>query len=165
MRAIAIAIAVAGVLSTALVQADEQILKKLRADLVKEKDGKFMLDRYRACQVLRPQAHGGGMTQPFRVKAHVEAPMQGVISRDNFVALATEIAVSLRVGLVQDLIKDVRPSEALDAIRCRDIEGVGALDFEIRVAVTQASVQVDITDTKTGRQSRQTYPWSAVFGR
>ncbi len=166
MRAVAITIAMLGVIGLGSVQADEQILNKLRADLVKEKDGKFMLDRYRACQVVRPQARGGGMTQPFRVKAHVEAPKQGVISRDNFVALATEIAVSLRVGLVQDLIKDITPVEAIDAVRCLDIEGgAGALDFQINVTMAQTGVQTEIIDIKTGRQSKQTHPWPLVFGQ
>jgi hypothetical protein len=150
----------------ASVHADDQILKMLKGNLVKDKDGKFMLDRYRVCQVFRPKDLGGGVSQPFRVKSHVEAPSQGVISRDNFVALAAEIGLSMRVGLVGDLVKGMTPGQALDALRCREIQAAsGAVDFTVNVSMTKDGMVVQIVDVAAGRGSTQGHTWAEIFGQ
>ena len=114
-------------------QLPSDVAAKYSTPLVEEKDGKLVLERYRVCQIIRPQAFGGGESQPFRVRSRTQAPI-GFMSRDNFVAFATEIGITLRVGLVGELIKGMPPAEALDALQCKDLPKAGVqVDFEADV--------------------------------
>ena len=137
---------------------------QLTTELVAEKDGKFTLDRVRLCQVFRPAELGGGVTPPFQVKAHMEAPTT-VISRDRFIALGTELAVGLRVNFASELIKELTPVQALEALQCKQVEAaIGTVDFEVSIVMTGDGMQIDITETASGKSQKQTTTWEQVLG-
>lgn len=158
-----VALGLCGLLASsypAFAETKDNMKARLRADLVTEKDGRFTIERVRICQLVRPKELGGGATRPFQVRARVEAPADGVISRDNFVALFTEIALSLRVKFAGDLIKGLGPVQALGALRCKPIDApIGAVDFEADVHMTKDGVQIEMMETASGKRQRQTVTW------
>ena len=97
----------------AVAQQGDSVEQKLKSDLVMEQDGKFVIERFSICQLVRPAELGGGVTEPFQVKSHAEAPAGGFISRDKFVILFAETAYSLRVDFAEKLIEGLTPSPGL----------------------------------------------------
>lgn len=146
-------------------KATDDIRAKLSSDVVAEKDGTFTIDRLRICRLFRPKELGGGVTQPFQVKSHAEAPVN-VISRDNFVALLAELAVNLRVSFAKGHIEGMTPLQALTALRCKLIEApIGNVDFEVQVHMNKDGIQLEVTETASGHKNRQTQLWDQVFGQ
>ena len=138
---------------------------KLKANVVTEKGGKLTIDRFRVCQLVRPKDLGGGATEPFQVKSHAEAPAN-IISRDNFVALLTEVGVNLRVSFAKGHIKGMTPGQALNALRCKLIDApIGTVDFEAEISMSKDGMQLVVTETATGNVDRQTQLWSQMFGQ
>ncbi len=148
-----------------LANSDPAIEARLRSDVVTEQDGNFGIDRFSICQLLRPAALGGGVTEPFQVKSHVEAPANGFISRDNFLILSTEIIFSLRVHFAGDLIQGLTPGEAMSALQCKRIqEPIGRVDLEVSLYMARDGVQVGILETTSGQSSTQTRTWNQMLG-
>lgn len=138
---------------------------KLKADVATKKGGKLIIDRFRVCQLFRPKDLGGGVTKPFQVKSHAEAPAD-IISRDNFVALLAEVGVNLRVSFAKGHIKGLTPLEALNALRCKLIDApIGAVDFEAQIYMSKDGMQLEITNMATGEKDRQTQLWTQIFGQ
>ncbi len=138
---------------------------RLKQSFVKEKDGKFVVDRVRFCQLFRPEELGGGVSDPFQVRLHAEAPAQDVVSRDNFVSLLTEIAVHLRLSFASAIIHGMMPEQALAALRCETIDkSIGDVDFKVDILMDKDGIVIDVMETGSGNRDRQTYPWKAVFG-
>lgn len=151
--------------SQAFAETTADVQSKLKADVVTEKGGKLTIDRFRVCQLFRPEELGGGVTEPFQVKSHAEAPAD-IISRDNFVSLLTEVGINLRVSFAKEYIKGMTPREALTALRCKLIDApIGAVDFETEIHMSKDGMQLQVTETATGNKDRQTQLWSQVFGR
>ncbi len=147
----------------ALAATPTDIKAKLKADVVTKKGGKLTIDRFRVCQLVRPKALGGGVSEPFQVKSHVEAPTD-IISRDNFIALSTKVGINLRVSFAKAHIKGMTPYEALTALRCKVIDApIGAVDFEAAIHMSKDGMQLEVTETATGNIERQTQLWSQVF--
>jgi hypothetical protein len=155
--------------TAAVAQDASWVPPKLKADLVQERDGKLVLEHFRVCQVIRPQEAGGGASKPFRVRSHVETPVPGFISRDSFIALATEIGITLRVGLVSELVKGLTPSQALDALQCRSIDSpismAGTADFDVNVRMEKAGLNIEMFDRASGKRNKQLYPWKQIYGQ
>lgn len=155
--------------SSALAQDTAWVPPKLKADLVQEKGGKLILEQYRVCQVVRPKEAGGGVSKPFRVRSHIETNTPGFISRDSFIALATEIGLTMRVGLVSELVKGLTPSQALDALQCRDIDSpistAGTADFDVSVAMERAGLNIEMYERGTGKRNKQLYPWKQLYAQ
>ncbi len=143
---------------------NESSSSQLKADWVVQKDGKFVIDRFQLCQVFRPEDLGGGVTKPFQVSAHIEAPTD-VISRDSFVGIGTELALSLRVNFASDIIKGLTPMQALEALQCKQIATpIGTVDLEVDVFMTGDGIQIEIVETATGQKQRETTSWAQVLG-
>jgi hypothetical protein len=153
--------------SAALAQKTDWVPPKLKSNLVQEKDGKLILEHFRVCQVIRPKEAGGGVSKPFRVRSHMETALPGFMSRDSFIALATEIGITLRVGLVGELIKGLTPSQALDALQCRDIDSpinlAGTADFDVSVIMEKAGLNIEMFDRGSGKRNKHLYPWEQLY--
>ncbi len=149
----------------ALAQQTDSIEQRLKSDLVMEQEGKFVIERFSICQLVRPAELGGGATEPFQVKSQAEAPAGGFISRDKFVVLFAETASSLRIDFAENLIAGLTPSQALSALRCRRIkEPIGDVDLEVNLHMTSDGMQVEAVDTATGKKDRQTRTWDQLLG-
>lgn len=153
-------------LQPALAQSNPSVEARLRNDVVTEQEGKFTIDRFSICQLVRPAILGGGTTDPFQVKSHMEAPTDGFISRDNFVTFSTEIAFQLRVDFASEFIPGLTPSEALAALQCKQIGSpIGKVDLELDLYMTRDGVQVGIRETNSGESETQTRTWNQMLGQ
>ena len=164
---VAVALVLAGLCNQpALAQSNQAIEARLRSDVVTQQGGNFTIDRFSICQLFRPAALGGGATDPFQVKSHVEAPADGFISRDNFLAYSTEIIFSLRVNFAADLVQGLTPSQAMAALQCKPIEApIGKVDLELNLYMTQDGVQVGILEAASGEGNTQTRTWNQMIGQ
>jgi len=153
-------------LQPALAQSNPSAEARLRSDIVKEQDGKFTIDRFSICQLYRPSDLGGGTSEPFQVKSHMEAPADGFISRDNFVTISTETAFQLRVSFAADYILGLTATEALSALQCKPIDApIGKVDLELDLVMAKGGVQVAILETGSGERDTQTRTWNQMLGQ
>ena len=153
-------------LQPALAQSNTSAQARLQSDVVTEQDGKFTIDRFSICQLFRPSELGGGASEPFQVKSHMEAAADGFISRDNFLTFSTEIAFQLRVSFAADFILGLTPSEAIGALQCKPLEApIGKVDLELDVFMTPYGVQVGMLETGSGERDTQTRTWNQMLGQ
>ncbi len=149
----------------AFAQTKGNIQDLMKKDRVIQKDGKFKIEAYRLCRLYRPKHLGGGVSKPFQVEARAEAPAQGVISRDNFLVLFTEIALGLRVKFAADFIKGLTPIQALDALQCEQIDApVGKVDLQVDVNMDKEGIKIEILKPGTGKKQTQLNTWKDLFG-
>ncbi|MCH6546550.1 MAG: hypothetical protein IH796_11225 [Deltaproteobacteria bacterium] len=149
----------------AFAQTKGNIQDLMKKDRVIQKDGKFKIEAYRLCRLYRPKHLGGGVSKPFQVEARAEAPAQGVISRDNFLVLFTEIALGLRVKFASDFIKGLTPIQALDALQCEHIDApVGKVDLQVDVNMDKEGIKIEILKPGTGKKQTQLNTWKDLFG-
>ncbi len=153
-------------LQPALAQSNSSAEARLRSEVVTEQDGKFTIDRFSICQLHRPAELGGGASEPFQVKSHMEASSDGFISRDNFLTFSTEIAFQLRVSFAADFIQGLTAIEAIGALQYQPIEApIGKVDLELDLVMTPGGVQVAILETGSGQSDTQTRTWNQMLGQ
>ncbi len=153
-------------LQPALAQSNPSAEARLRSDVVTEQDGKFTIDRFSICQLFRPADLGGGASEPFQVKSHMEAAADGFISRDNFLTFSTEIGFQLRVSFAADFIPGLTAIEAIGALQCKPLEApIGKVDLELEVFMTPDGVQVGMLETSSGESDTQTRTWTQMLGQ
>ena len=178
-------------LQPALAQSNPSAEARLRSEVVTEQDGKFTIDRFSICQLHRPAELGGGASEPFQVKSHMEASVDGFISRDNFVTFSTEIGFQSRpvasagscpvqpvcrgqavhyrpiqVSFAADFIQGLTAIEAIGALQCKLLEApIGKVDLELDVYMTPDGVQVGMLETGSGERDTQTRTWNQMLGQ
>ena len=131
-----------------------------QADLVMQQDGKFVWNHTEECAVVEIESEHN--VHVFRVKASMEAPQQDVISRDHFVALATEILTEVEEQFAHRSFggADTVPT----ALECspRPFEDT-VVDVELKVSMTNSELQIETTETASGLKAQQTNLWPQVF--
>lgn len=166
----ALAFAVWGILTIALTgpassQEPKDVKSFLMSDIVKVENGKFVMEEYRLCQIIRPESLGGGATLPIRVKRHVEAPAKGVISRDNFIRLTDEVLNGLGISLVEQMMKGITASQAIQALQCGQVfQPITNVDYEIDLNMDANGMKLSILEKGTGEKSESSVPWDQLFG-
>ncbi len=144
-------------------KSDIQLLMK--KDRVIHQGGQFKIEGYHICRLYRPKHLGGGVSKPFQVSARAQAPVQGIVSRDNFLVLYTEIALGLRVKYAADIIKGLTPIQALDALQCEQIDApLGKVDLEVDVNMDNEGIKIEILKPATGKKQSQINSWEDLFG-
>ena len=130
-------------LSTCFLPANSQnISDKLLKDLVKMVNGKMTVTDFTLL------TSGGKSIQ---IKAYGEAPAQGVISRDNFIAFFTALCTEMIAGMKTD------PND-----KTMDLEDIiGKPDIEINVYMAKSGIQIE-TITGAG-PNRVTMQWSDIL--
>ena len=160
-----LAISLLALSQPAFAQTKSDIQKLMKKDRVVQKDGKFKIEGYHLCRLYRPKHLGGGVSKPFQVRARAEAPAQGVVSRDNFLVLFTEITLGLRVKFAADFIKGLTPIQALDALQCEQIDApVGTVELKVDLKMDKKGIKIEILKPETGKKQTQMTPWKDVFG-
>lgn len=125
------------------------------SDLVRVQDRKFIYDDVALCMLAPP----GGPASKLQIRSHAEAPSQGVMSRDQFVALISRIETEIALGMA-DAIPGIRPSQALDALQCAPLAAtIGNADVEVVTTVTAEGLQIEIKDTRSGQTRRVSNTW------
>ena len=136
----------------------------LGRDTVRIVDGKMRFERVRVCSVFRPPELGGGATEPFQARVTAEAPADGFISRDNFLMVASEIAISLRIWFADQMAPGLTPMQALAAVQCKGIaEAVGEVDMELEIVMTPNGIVRTLRESHTGSEDQQTATWEQIL--
>lgn len=136
----------------------------LGRDTVQIVDGKMRLERVRVCSVFRPEEMGGGATEPFQARVTAEAPADGFISRDNFLIVASEIAISLRIWFADQMAPGLTPMQALAAVQCKGIAAaVGEVDLELEIVMTPNGIVRTLRENRSGSEDQQTATWEQVL--
>jgi hypothetical protein len=132
---------------------------ELKKDMVTIKDDKFVIESFSLDRIALP----GYEPVEFQVGCYSEAPANGVISRDNFVAFSSILAVTiLQVSFAEAY--DVSASEFLAAYESRDIsKPIGRPDIEIKVYMTEEGFQIEFANTATEEKIRSTQTWDSLF--
>lgn len=135
------------------------VAQDLSSDLVVERDGMYVYEEYGIARVQLP----GNDLVKFQVKLSSEAPADGTISRDNFVAITvtTDILVLL-AGFGQGY--DATVSEFLDAYDYTELDApIGTPDYEVNLRMTGEGMQLEFVNTATGDVSRTVWTWEEVY--
>lgn len=136
----------------------------LGRDTVTIADGKMKLERIRLCSVFRPEELGGGASEPIQTRVTAEAPAGGFISRDNFLTLTAEIAISLRVWFADQMAPGLTPVQALAAVKCKGIaEAVGEVDMELEIVMTPNGIVRTLRENRSGSEDQQTASWEQIL--
>ncbi len=120
----------------------QNVSEKLLKDIVKIFNGKMTATDFTLL------TSGGKSIQ---IKAYGEAPAQGVISRDNFIAFFTALCTEMIAGMKTD------PNDK--TVDLDDI--IGKADIEINVYMAKSGIQIE-TITSAG-PNRVTMQWSDLF--
>jgi len=137
-------------------EADSDLLEPM----VEIQDGKMIIESYTLDKISLP----GYDPMQFQVRHYAEAPAEGVIGRDNFVALTT----ALNLMLLQQSFAaalNVPASAFLDAYDIQDLDApIGTPDLELTLIVAAGGIQIEIKNTTTGEVSRMTQTWAEFRG-
>lgn len=103
-----------------------------------------------------------------QVKLYSEAPSEGVISRDNFVAITALTQASCFFGIAMDVKKKLDPKSKIDnpdaLFDFEEIdEPIGRVDLEINIYMSKGGLQIEFIDTKQNKTDRHTMTWQEVL--
>lgn len=132
----------------------------LQKDLVTIQGDRMVLDRITLDRIEFP----GAAPVQFQVKYRAEAPVRGLMSRDNLVAFSAATASVLIFGIYAESY-GVPMSEFLEAYDSQDLDApIGTPDLEVNLVMTTAGVQFEVLNTATGQRVRNTQTWEQIFG-
>lgn len=116
---------------------------ELAKDLVTIQGDRMVIEDYEVCKA-------GDASLQWKTRS--EAPNDGSISRDNFVALTTVVALEVQ--------------HALGDAECREIDTpIGGVDIEVVVHMTGDGLRQAVTDHRSGETRSDTTLWRDVFPR
>lgn len=131
------------------------VAQDLSSDLVVERDGMYVYEEYGIARVQLP----GNDLVKFQVKLSSEAPADGTISRDNFVALTSAYgAISLLA--VAGQAYDATLTQVLEAFEFTELSApFGTPDYEINLRMTSEGMQTEVVKIVTGEVFRTAATW------
>lgn len=130
--------------------------------LVRIEDGKLLHTDTSLCTLDPSVVPGASKAYKLQIAVRSEAPARGVISRDNFVAYNTSLAIQLALSIA-DRIPGLKPSRALAALSCRTLESaIGEPDLRVETVMTKEGVQTSATNTHTGSVDRLVRTWDEI---
>jgi hypothetical protein len=101
--------------------------------------------------------------QVISVSREIVAP-EGLLSRDQFVAISTQLLVRNRIALASILWPGIDPMDALAAIECRRAADlVNASDFSIAVRMAPTGITMETTNIKTGNNATDQFEWDEII--
>ena len=143
------------------------LLQKERlTDLVRQSNEQFTLEQVEECSLIQVNEASEELPKApaFRVKTRVNAPRHGVISRDYFVALATEVLTEVEEQFAQGFFGPaVNTSTSLQCVQLTALNSTSTVDVELDVAMTPQQLQVEITERVSGVKTQSVAPWTEVF--
>lgn len=147
------------------INADEtDIEKKLFEEIVKIVDGKMVSTEY---GLLSFPAVSNEKRQ---IKLYAEVPAEGVISRDNFVAITTMLQTMILLQMAaeahsQFAIASTEFLENLDeSFEFEELdEPIGRVDLEFNFYMNKGGLQIEIVNTINGSTNRSTVTWNEMF--
>lgn len=137
-----------------------QGVERLLDDLVELEDRRFVYDSLAICHLNL----ASGPSNKFQIRSRAEAPSEGVLSRDNFVALVIQTEQILVLGMTQKAIGLGSPTQALNALKCEPLRAaIGTVDLELGITMTSEGIQIEVNATGTQKLSRWTRTWEEMY--
>ena len=132
---------------------------RLGKDLVEIRDSTMVYNEIGLLKFSLP----GYQTAQYQVKLHSESPVEGPMSRDNFVALTATTALTfLQTAFAQAY--QVTAAQFLEAMDLTELEApIGTPDLELNLVMTKQGMQFEFVNTTTGQRQRQTSTWEQVY--
>jgi hypothetical protein len=128
--------------------------------MVRVEDGRFVYDDLSLCHLNLPTGPG----RKFQIRSHAEAPSQGVVSRDHFIAMVVQIEQTLAFGMAERAMGLLTAAQAMNVLDCDPLkEPIGTVDLELTTTMTPEGMQVEVKGTATGEVSRSTRTWKEMF--
>lgn len=141
--------------------AEKDIEKELLEEFVKIKDGKMTALEF------------GLLSFPslpdvkIQVKNYAESPADGVISRDNFVAITTMLLTIFYYQIATEVTPEHRSKNAADDELPFDFEEldepIGNVDMEINIYMNKGGLQIEFVDTVENKTERSTMTWKEII--
>ncbi len=134
--------------------------EQLSSDLVRVEDGKMRYEQLSVCEFRLPD---GDQMRPigrrFQTRSKAEAPAEGLISRDQFVALVTQLETRAVLAL-SEIAPGLSPTQAIDTFDCDPIaEAIGKVDLQLLITLTMEGIQLEFI-TPDGASVRSTHTWA-----
>ena len=151
-------LAILAVPSSVVAQEDDW-REELGSDQVVERDSLFVYEEY---GIVEMQFAG---TEPvrFQIKLSSEAPADGTISRDNFVALTSVTAMSWLLAAFGRGY-NVAVTDFLEAYDYTELDApIGTPDYEINLRMTGEGMQAEFVDTASGEALRTVQTWEEFY--
>ena len=142
-----VAIFIIAFLSANLVYGQSDSEKKLKEDLVKIIDNKYVINDYTLIKIKEHQ---------FQIKMTANAPLN-VISRDNFISIYSTLAITMMLSMFEEVGYRISDLDITDLD-----ELIGQADFIFNFIMTKNGMQIQIK-TEEGTQ-RLTMTWDEVLG-
>jgi hypothetical protein len=134
---------------------------ELRSDLVTMQGAKMVIEESGLVTITLPDYE----PSKFQAKLHSEAPVGGVISRDNFVAVTTMMETMLLLTAFAEAYQ-VPASQFVQGWDFTELEApIGTPDLEVNLVMTGDGMQFEVVNTSTGERSRETMTWAEVYGK
>ena len=138
----------------------QEAASDLLEPMVELQDGKMVIEFYTLDRISLP----GYDPMQFQVKHYAEAPAEGIVSRDNFVAITTALNLMLLQQSFASAL-NVPASAFLDAYDIQDLDAlIGTPDLELTLVLAAGGLQIEIKNTRTGEVSRTTQTWAEFRG-
>lgn len=144
--------------------AETEVEEKLSREIVKIVDGKMVSTEY---GLLSFPLVSSEKTQ---YKLYAEVPAEGVISRDNFVAITTTLQTMILFQIAAEAHSQFaitcaefmeNPEQAFDIDELD--EPIGRVDLEINFYMNKSGLQIEVVNTRKGDTNRHTMTWNDVF--
>jgi hypothetical protein len=133
--------------------------EKLKEDLVSVRDGKFVYEDLRLCQIKDPTGADRPTGPKFQLRSYSEAANTGFISRDVFLMHTLFVKMYFVVGLANRMLS-LTPSQAIQALDCEPLSSpIGSPDFEIITHFTPEGYQAEFVDKASGKRTHSTETW------
>ena len=103
-----------------------------------------------------------------RVKLYSEAPSDGVISRDNFVAITALTQASCLFGIAMDVKKELDPESKIDnpdaLFDFEELdEPIGRVDLEVNIYMSKGGLLIEFIDKTENKTDRHKMTWQEVL--
>lgn len=128
---------------------------ELNLELVVERDNMYVYEEYGIAQIQIP----GNDPIQFRVKLSSEAPADGTISRDNFVALTSARGAIWLLAVVGQAYEG-NVTQFLQAFDFTESSApIGRPDYEINLRMTSQGMKTEFINNVTGEVYRTVETW------
>lgn len=135
--------------------------QSLSKDLVAIRDGKMISEEYNLVKIAVP----GYEPVQLQLKVHAEAPQGGLISRDNFVALTSQMMIVVFLGAYAQAYQ-VNALDFIQAVDFTELDSpIGTPDVELNLFMTDEGMQFEWVNTADGQRSRWTSTWAEVYSK
>lgn len=145
----------------AYLSAQEEWRQQLSKELVTVRGQKMVADEYDLVKIEVP----GYEPVQLQMKVHAEAPAGGLISRDNFVAITTQMVVMTFLVVYAEAYQ-IPARQFLDAVDFTELAApIGTPDVELNLFMTDEGLQFEWVNTADGRRSRWTSTWAEFYAQ